>query len=130
MFFGHSTSTDLLKHFADVLSGFDLPKNLQISVDDPNVNLKFLKGVKKEIEEAKLSKLMDIGSCNLHIVHGAFKSACEKTDWGLKSLIKGAFHLLKDSPACREDKISNHWVISFSRTVFCNLVGLYYWFLY
>ena len=85
MFFGHSTSTDLLKHFADVLSGFDLPKNLQISVDDPNVNLKFLKGVKKEIEEAKLSKLMDIGSCNLHIVHGAFKSACEKTDWGFSS---------------------------------------------
>ena len=66
-----------------------------------NVNLKFLEVVKKEMEEAKFSKLTDLGSCNLHIVHGAFK-----TGWGLKSNIKGAFQLLKDLPTWQENYIS------------------------
>ena len=56
-FFGHSNSTDLLKHFTDGLSGLDPAKNRQISMDGPNVNLKFLEGMEKEREEAKLSKL-------------------------------------------------------------------------
>lgn len=102
----HSTSTNLLKHFTDGLSGLDPSKNLQISRDDPNVNLKFLEGVKKEREEAKLGNLIDIGSCNLRVVHGAVKSVYEKTDWGLKSLIKGVFQLLKDSLSRPEDCIS------------------------
>ena len=106
MFFGHSTSADLLKHFADGLSGLDPSKNLQISVDGPNVNLKFLKGVKKRNRRSKTQQVNGHRALYMYPVHGAFKSACEKTDWGLKSLIKGAFHLLKDSPACREDKIS------------------------
>ena len=38
-------------------------------MDDPNVNLKFLEVVKKEREEVKLSKLIDIDSWNLHIFH-------------------------------------------------------------
>ena len=93
-FFGHSTFTDLLKHFTDVISGLDPSKNLQILMDGPNFNLKSLEGLKKEKEEAKPSKLIDIGSCNLHVVHGALKSACEKTNCGLKNLIKRVFQLL------------------------------------
>ena len=43
-----------------------------------------------------------MGSCDLHVVHGFFKSACEKTDWDIKGLLKSCFQLLKDSPARRE----------------------------
>ena len=38
-------------------------------MDDPNVNLKILEVVKKEREEVKLSKLININSWNLHIFH-------------------------------------------------------------
>lgn len=86
--------------------------------------LKFLEGVKKEREEAKLGNLIDIGSCNLHVVHGAVKTVCEKTDWGLKSLIKGVFQLLKDSLSRRQDYISITGS-SLSLIVLCNSVGLY-----
>ena len=55
-------------------------KNIQISMDGPNVNLKFLETVKKERKETNLSKLVDIGSFDLHTVHGSFKSVCEKTE--------------------------------------------------
>ena len=80
MFLGHSTAADLIKNFNDGLTGIDSSKNMQISMDGPNVNIKFLEMIKKEREEAKLSKLIDIGSCDLHAVHGSFKKTCEKTE--------------------------------------------------
>ena len=69
-------------------------------MDDPNANLKFSEVAKKVREGAKLRKLIDPSSFNLH-VHGSFK-----TDWGLESVIKGGFQLLRFSPACREDYVS------------------------
>ena len=66
----------------------------------------FLEMIKKEIEEAKLSKLIDIGSCDLHAIHGSFKTACFKTEWDIKRLLKSCFQVFKDSPARREDYIS------------------------
>ena len=61
---------------------------------------------KKEREETNLSKLVDIGSCDLHTANGSFKSACEKTEWNIKSLLKSSFQIFKDSPARRDDYIS------------------------
>ena len=69
-------------------------------MDDPNANLKFSEVAKKVREGAKLRKLIDPSSFNLH-VHGGFK-----TDWGLESVIKGGFQLLRFSSACREDYVS------------------------
>ena len=106
MFLGHSTATDLVQNFNEGLAGMDPSKNIQISMDGPNVNLKFLETVKKEREETNLSKLVDIGSCDLHTVHGSFKAACEKTEWNIKSLLKSSFQIFKDSPARRDDYIS------------------------
>ena len=31
--------------------------------------------------------MINFGSCNLHILHGAFKSGFESTDWELKTTI-------------------------------------------
>ena len=106
MFLGHSTAADLIKNFNDGLTGIDPSKNLQISMDGPNVNIKFLEMIKKEREEAKLSKLIDIGSCDLHAVHGSFKTACEKTEWDIKRQLKSCFQVFKDSQARQEDYIS------------------------
>ena len=121
IFFGHSTATDLVRNFNKGLTGVDPSKNLQISMDGLSVNLKFLENIRKEREEAKLCKLIDIGSCDLHVVHGSFKSACEKTDWDIKGLLKSCFQLLKDSPARREV-----WLVRLSFTVLCDQVG---WFM-
>ena len=75
-------------------------------MDGPNVNIKFLEMIKKEREEAKLSKLIDIGSCDLHATHGSFKAACEKTEWDIECLLKSCFQVFKDLPALRENCIS------------------------
>ena len=74
MYFGHGTHVDLLKNFPDGLEGFDSSKMIQVSMDSPSVNLKFLEVLKKSREDIDLPKLIGIGSCSLHLAHGAFKS--------------------------------------------------------
>ena len=106
MFFVHSTATDLVKNFNEELTGVDPSENLQISMDGPNVNLKFLENIRKEREQAKLSKFIDIGSCDLHVLHGSLKSTFEKTDWDIKGLLKSCLQFLKNSPARHEDYMS------------------------
>jgi len=106
MFLGYATAANLLKNINYALSGFDLSKQIQSLMDGPSANWKVLSGMRKEREEAGLNHLVNIGSCNLHVVHGALKSATEATMWNLKATMKGSFEIFKDSPARREDFIS------------------------
>jgi len=48
MFLGHATAADLLKNIKDVLSGFDLSKQIQLSMDGPSVNRQVLSDMRKE----------------------------------------------------------------------------------
>ena len=45
--------------------------------------------------------IIDIGSCSLHVVHGAFKSGIEATNWDLK-IMKAMWKIIDDSPARRD----------------------------
>ena len=83
VFLGHTTHLDLLKSFNEGLEGLDLSKLVQVSMDGPTTNLKFLQELKKERAENELSSLIDIGSCSL--------------------VLKGAYKVLHDSPARRDD---------------------------
>jgi len=38
MFLGHATAADLLKNTNDAISGFDLSKQIQLSMNGPSVN--------------------------------------------------------------------------------------------
>ena len=94
MFLGHTTHLDLLNRFFEGLEGLDATKLLQVSMDGPNTNLLFLKKLKKERIDNKLNGIIDIGSCSLHMVHGAYKTGAEKTDWNLHKVMKGSYFLL------------------------------------
>ena len=63
---------------------------IQISMDGPNTNLKLLSEVQNECQKNKPSSLIDIGSCNLHLIHWAFKTGSEKSSWDLHKILKGA----------------------------------------
>ena len=58
------------------------------------------------IQEKTGSKfLLDIDSCGLHIVHGAFKTGNKSTSWDLNTFLYAVFNLFKDSLAKRGDFI-------------------------
>ena len=105
-FLGHTTHQDLYDALQERLKSFDMGKMVQLSMDGPNVNLKLLQKVKDSRDELGHSKLIDFGSCNLHTVHGSFRTGAEASGWSIKQLLKSCHQILKDSPARRDDFIS------------------------
>ena len=79
-FLEHTTHQHLLDSVNDNLKGFVMAKMVQLLMDGPNVNLKVLKKLKEYRNKFGSPGLIDFGSCNLHIVHGAFKSGTRQVD--------------------------------------------------
>ena len=50
-------------------------------------------------------KIIDIGSCSLHVLHGAFKSGVEATDWFLNEILKAMWKIFDNSPARQDTNI-------------------------
>ena len=44
-----------------------------------------------------------VGSCSLHVVHGAFRTGMKQTGWGIDLLLKSLYSHLHETPAKRED---------------------------
>ena len=70
----------------------ELDKNnfLQISSDEPNVNLKFLKLMAENRETEEFAPLIDIGTCRLHTAHNSLKSGIKSSRWILGKVMKAA----------------------------------------
>ena len=61
------------KKFEEGTKDLEMKKMIQMSMDGPNVNLKLYESIaeeRKEIED--YPALIDVVSCSLHVVHGAF----------------------------------------------------------
>ena len=102
-FLGQGTHTDLLNHLKSITN--DLPSNkvYQLSMDRHNINLNFHKEFSRLYKEENCHCLIDIGTCSLHTVHNSFRTGVEATGWNVKKVLKGAFHILHNSPAHGED---------------------------
>ncbi len=105
-FLGHTTATDLKVNFEVLTKDLDSKRMLQISMDGPSVNWKMLDMINEERKSAEQPGLLNVGSCSLHVVHGAFRNGATKTNWGVDSVLKALFRLFDESPAKREDYIS------------------------
>ena len=72
-------------------------------MDGPSVNLRSLQKIQDDRVENEQPALIDIGSCGLLTVHGAFKCGAQNTGWKLKEILSGSYQILHDSPARRDD---------------------------
>ena len=81
----------------------DTNKMFQVSMDGPVVNLKFLEKLQKDRLENEQHELVNIRSCGLHTIHGAFKTGAESTSWNIRKTLHGSYQILHDSPARRDD---------------------------
>ena len=104
VFFGHGTAVDLNEimetHVHSTLGYSDM---IQISMDGPNVNWALYHKVEQTLADKYDRKLLDIGSCGLHIVHNAFKHGADSTEWEIGYILQSLYILFKDVPARRED---------------------------
>ena len=102
-YLGHSTHTDLLEHFNKSTELLDPSKMIQVSMDGPNVNLKFLKELSSSRAEIEIPALVNIGTCPLHTVNNSFQTGANEADWNLKKTLKGIWQIFHDSSARRDD---------------------------
>ena len=86
VFMGHGRSDDLLTHFLSVTEDLNLSKALQVSMDGPNVNWAFYNQLQKKIKLDHNTQMLNVGSCGLHIIHGAFKHGV--CNWDMTSLLR------------------------------------------
>jgi len=78
-------------------------------MDGPNVNLKFLKDLQAFLANSGDPGdpvLFDIGTCSLHVVHGAYKTAHNAVDWKVHIFLRALCYLFKDFPSRRSDYIA------------------------
>ena len=56
----------------------------------------------KKRESEELPPLRQIGTCDLHTMHGSMKAGVENSNWNLGKIIRAAWKLLHEAPAQRE----------------------------
>ena len=59
--------------------------------------------VEERGKSEQLPGLINVGSCGLHVVHGAFRSCALKTKWGVDSILKTLYKLFDEFPTKKED---------------------------
>ena len=68
--------------------------------------------------------LLNLGSCSLHVVHGAFQTGAQQTGaqqtgWNIDSLLRSLYNLFHDAPARAEDFVNITGSTQFPRK-FCS----------
>ena len=62
-------------------------------MDGPSVNWLLLNLLEKQREQQELPKLLNFGSCNLHVIHSAFKFGFQSAEWNIGKLMKAIYKL-------------------------------------
>ena len=81
-FLGHTTAKDLNRAFEECSEKLDLRNLIQVSMHGPNINWKMVDLI---VEDGNSNEtypnLLDVGSCSLHVIHGAFRTGMKQTGW-------------------------------------------------
>gem|GEM_PF-6826146 len=105
-FLGHTTSEDLIQAFKVELKDLNLKKLLQVSMDGPNVNIKFFKDLQTVLSQSHDEDdpiVLFMGTCGLHVVNNAFKTSFYAVKWNVTTFLRALYNLFKNSPARRSD---------------------------
>ena len=86
-FFGHVTVNDLQSSFTSLVNDQILSKIVQVSMDGPNVNLKFLGLLIDQLEIQFEKSLLDMGSWSQHTLHGAFQNGHKNAKWNVNTAL-------------------------------------------
>ena len=92
----------LFEKIKESVTELDESRLIQLSMDDPSVNWNVLEKVDDYLMNKDLPETIHIGSCNQHILHGAFQTAIQSSGWNIDKVLKSMYWILHDSPARKE----------------------------
>lgn len=96
---GSAKAQNLFEKLQDSLIGLPSDKLLNVFTDGPNV----MKSLKKKIEET-YPNVLDIGTCNLHVIHNGFAKGLENFCGDIEGLIIDLHYFFKRS-ATQSEKL-------------------------
>ena len=70
------------------------------------MNWKVFRLMQEDVEKQTGKKLLNIGSCGLHVIHNSFRDGSSAVEWDVETFLSSVTWLFKDSPARREDYTS------------------------
>ena len=67
----------------------------------------------RQKDDAYLPKLLNVGSCGLHVVHASFCAGCQATHWKIDWLLRALCYLFPHSPVRKDDYTTVTWPTAF-----------------
>ena len=101
-FLKRPNSANLLQKLIESLSSLSHSNVLQLSMDGPNVNLDVLKFYHQYRVENEHPMIVNIGSCGLHVLHGALQYGFKQSSWDIDKILKAMWQIFHQSPARRD----------------------------
>ena len=102
---GHARGKDVATRILSLLreDGLNLDQLVSLSSDGPNVNKTIWNSINRELTEAGHPGLLNVGTCNIHIVHNAFGYALNQFASEIPDLLIDIYTFFHNSAARRED---------------------------
>ncbi|KAE8741989.1 hypothetical protein FOCC_FOCC012469 [Frankliniella occidentalis] len=103
----HAFAVTILDFLMKALKNAKLPlcKLIMLGCDGPNVNKSVISkmnaAIKKEYPDSK--GMLDIGTCNLHVVHNSFKKALHVFSTDVSEVLLDIYYIFDDFPSGVED---------------------------
>lgn len=101
-FFHRPNAVKIQEEILEAIKPLNENAMIMISMDGPNTNWVVLDKMKAHRDANEIPQIMDVGSCGLHIVHGAFQTGIKATEWQLDKVLMAMWKLFNDSPARRD----------------------------
>ena len=75
---------------------------IQSSMDGPSTNWNLLQLLQEDRKKKEYPTIINIGSCGLHVLHGAYRVGIEAAGWDVGKVLKSMWQLFHNFPARRE----------------------------
>ncbi|CAF0943836.1 unnamed protein product [Rotaria sordida] len=104
IFLGHAPAQTIRDDIMDSFrtDGIDIKHLLMVGRDNPNVNKAIEKLLDTELKQVG-GELLKLGSCNIHVIHNAFKSGTTTSCWHAEDICIDLWSWFHYSPARNED---------------------------
>ena len=90
IFMGHATASDLKGKIDECLTKLRKGNVVQLGMDGLSVNWKLFRDIQADVQHETGKKMVNVGSCELHTVHGAFRDGICAVSWDIESFLRAA----------------------------------------
>ena len=94
-----TNAVNIKEELLNTIKDFDMGKFIHLGMDGPSTNWNVLDLINDHQVANGFQKTLDIGSCSLHILHGAFQTGIMKPGWEIGKILKALYKIFNESPA-------------------------------